>query len=1049
MPDYRTPDGRVPVLVSADAAELLVLEARAIAAYVAENTGVTARDVAAHLFRTRPARRHRAVVLCAPDVDGGRRDLIDGLQALADGTSHPALVVGREAARNCRVAYVFPGQGSQRPGMGAMPYRHSRVYRDSVDACHEASMRLFGRSPRDYILGKIADDDPVRDDIRYIQPGLFMHMVALAAMWDDAGASPAMTVGHSQGEIAAAYRSGVMTLDDSLTIVTGRAEMVQENSPRGYTMAVLGVDVDTCEQILARHSGWAQLSVVNSPHILCISGERGAVLDIIETLTADGIFAKEIRVEYPAHTSIVSEFFPAFCVQVGPLLGEKFLFDGEVPCYSAAVGGPMDSTMPMLDYWFWNLRNRVRFDLAVKGAADAGATHFIEIAEHPTLALAMAENLADHSAAVLPTSRREAQDLAEFTANLAGLAVVDNGFRWERLAVDDGGRSPLPLEGFPNTAWRRVSLWADRSAGENDPVNVPAWGARMARRGIRRLQVQWQPMERRELLAPRRIGVIDPTGDHGALAAEICALAPVHGAIALRVDDASPEEIAQIDTAVVLVGGQAPGDGPTDAATRLAAVLADGAWRRGLESLPEQFWVVTVGGEQVNSADPVPDDVNGTVVAALRCVAVEHLGTRVRHVDLDPNVGKGRGDQILAAVHVAAEPDIAIRSGQSYVKRLVPAPVQGPVEQDLRHVVITGGTGTLGLALAAHYAAAGASRISLLSRSGAADPAVAARLDALRRTGTDVEALVADLTDPGSVAAAVCEWADGPSLLIHTAFTYVGSSADEITAADLASARAAKVDGLTNVLSVLPAPPEQVVAFSSIAATIGGRNQAVYAATNRALELAAARLREQSVSAAAIGWGLWQVQGPVYEGGAEQAADAGARPMPVATAITVGLADLSEDAVVAGADWAQLRTMLSVVGADRLLREVPDADDEIDDGPVVEAPTQATAVEPAAIEPEAPAEAEPSDQPSATPGAASGGPLIGELSAELAAAMGLGRADAAELDPHLPLVALGLDSLQALDFRKRVKTSLNQELPVEAILGGASLHEVVELMENV
>lgn len=1042
MPDYRTPDGRVPVLVSADAAELLTLEAQAIAAYVAANTGVTAREVAAHLFRTRPARRHRAIVLCAPDVDGGRRDLLDGLNALANGRSHPALVVGREAARKCRVAYVFPGQGSQRPGMGAMPYRHSHVYRESIDACHEASMRLFGRSPRDYILGKIADDDPVRDDIRYIQPGLFMHMVALAAMWDDAGASPAMTVGHSQGEIAAAYRSGVMTLDDSLTIVTGRAEMVQENSPRGYTMAVLGVDVDTCEQILARHSGWAQLSVVNSPHILCISGERGAVLDIIETLTAEGIFAKEIRVEYPAHTSIVSEYFPAFCVQVGPLLGEKFLFDGELPCYSAAVGGPMDSTMPMLDYWFWNLRNRVRFDLAIKAAADAGATHFIEIAEHPTLALALAENLADYTAAVLPTSRRDSEDLTEFTANLAALAVVDTGFRWERLAVDDGSPTPLPLEGFPNTAWRRVSLWAHRSAGENDPVNAPGWGARMARRGIRRLQVGWQPMERRELLAPRRIGVVDPTGDHGVLAKEISALASSHGATAVSVADASSEELAAIDTAVVLVGGESSNASPTG----LAAVLADGAWRRGLAALPEQLWVVTVGGEQVSAADPVPDDVNGTVAAALRCAAVEHLGTRVRHVDLDPGSAKGRADQILAAVHIGGEPDIAIRSGQFSVKRLQPAPAPVSADQDLRHVVITGGTGAIGQTLATHYAAAGAERITLLSRSGATDPAVADLVGALRRGGTDVEALAADLTDPESVAAAVCEWADGPSLLIHTALTYVGSPADEITADGLAAALATKVDGLATLLAVLPAPPGQVVGFSSMAATIAGRNQAVYAATNRALELAAARLREQGIPAVAIGWGLWQAQGTTYQGGTDQAADVGAHPMPAAAAIAVGLADLSEDAIVAGADWAQLRTMLGVVGAAPLLTDVSDDDDEtVEETPVVIGVAAAAESVDEAIE-EVPAA--PVEQAPAKPASASA-PLMGELSAELAAAMGLGRADAADLDPHLPLVALGLDSLQALDFRKRVKTSLNQELPVEAILGGASLHEVVELMENV
>ncbi|MFT3898740.1 MAG: SDR family NAD(P)-dependent oxidoreductase [Gordonia sp. (in: high G+C Gram-positive bacteria)] len=1027
--DYRTPDGRVPVLISAETPELLAQEAGNIAAYLTAHPDVTAAAVATHLFRTRPARRYRAVVLCDADDAQGRGDLLEGLTALADGRSAPGLVVGREPARAGKVAYVFPGQGSQRPGMGAMFYRESPVYRETVDACHEASLRLYDRSPRDYVLGKIDADDPIQGDIRYIQPGLFMHMVALAAMWDAAGASAAMTVGHSQGEISAAYRSGVMDLDDSLTIVTGRAELVEELSPRGYTMAVLGVDLDTCEQILARHSGWAQLSVVNSAHILCISGERGAVLDIIEKLTAEGVFAKEIRVEYPAHTSIVSEYFPMFQRTVGPRLGAEFLAGGEIPCIGAALGTPMDSSMPMLDYWFWNLRNRVRFDTAITTAADAGATHFIEIAEHPTLALAMAETLADHTATVLPTSRRESDGLAEFTTNLMTLATVDTGFAWDRLA--GAATDPVPpLEGFPNTVWRRTSLWADRAAGTDDPVNAPGWGTRLARRGMRRLRVAWEPLERRELLAPRRIVVLDPSGAQGALVEEICALAPGHGATAVHSDEV---ETAEIDTAVVLVDGTLPD------------ILAGGAWHAGLDVLPEQLVVVTVGGERVTDADAVPDDVHGTAMAALRCAAVEHLGTRIRHLDLDPAQPTGRADQILAAVHIGGESDLALRGGQYFAKRLLPAPAEQSAP-DIDHVLITGGTGALGRQLCAHYAAAGSRKITLLSRSGAADPVVADELAALRaRHPAQIDALAVDLADPAALASAVAAL-DDVSLLLHTANVYVGAPVDEITAGDLTRARAAKVDGLTDLVAALPTAPGRVVAFSSLAATIGGRNQAVYAATNRALELATARLREQGIAAVAIGWGVWQDYGAVYDGAVEQAADAGAKPMPADVAIDLGLSDLSGDAIVAGAEWDRLRAMLGVVGTDRLLQHVPDVDDDPPSVPTISPSVPETS----SSVPEVPSSVPEvsSSEPDTAPSAPKS-PLIGDLSAELAAAMGLGRADAADLDPHLPLVALGLDSLQALDFRKRVKTSLNQDLPVEAILGGATLQEVVELMEHV
>lgn len=1047
----RLPDGRVPILISSDTAELVVEEAAAIRDWVRAHPEVDPARVGAHLLRTRPARRHRALVTA---VDHAQ--LVDALDALAAGRVHPDVMRGGGAAAPRRIAYTYPGQGSQRPGMGASYYRLSEHYRREVDACHAQSMRLFGASPRGYVLGELDADDPSATDVRTVQPALFMQMAGLTAMWDAAGATPALTVGHSQGEIAAAYRSGAMTLSDALTIVTIRARLVHELSPRGHTMAVVGIDVDECEDMLARNSGWAQLSVVNSAHILCISGKRDAVLGMVDALNAQGKFAKEIRVEYPAHTSIVSEYQPAFLDALGTYLENESMLAGTMPCIGATLGGAVDETMSLGDYWFWNLRNRVRFD---KAMTDAVVSHradfFIEMSEHPTLLLAMGETLSDVDEAglaarpVIGTSRRDAAGLEEFTRNVAAVAVADSGFRWDALLPADTavGTPEPPLRGFPNTVMRRVHLWADREAGRDDEVNAPGWAARQAGNAVHRLVETWRPSKRRSLLPPRRIAVLDPTGQCADLAREIEAAAQHQGASAVVVGvGGTGDQPVEADAAVLLVGPA--GTKPDGALDHLADILVDGRWRGGLDPIPEQFWWVTVGGERVVGADPTPDLVHAALTSALRCAAADHPSVRFRHLDLDPVSEGDPGADVVTAVHVADEPELAVRDGAVYVKRLEQADSGGAVDgresaPDLTHVLITGGTGKLGLEFADHLAEAGAGRITLVSRSGGTAD-VTRRIEALRRRhDTVVEVARCDIGDEGALAGLAAALPEPVTLVLHAAVNYVATPAGAITRGDLDDAVRAKVTGLRSVLAAIPTADDvRVLLCSSLAATLGGRDQALYALGNRMLDVIAAELRADGTRAASIQWGLWRVQGPLDDAGVARVQGAGVVPMTPSSALTVGLSDLSADSIVVSADFAELRDVLALLGSQRLLADIPD---EVAAPPGLSpaAPTHAPAVEPTDVDDEI--ERTEPVEPVGPTGPGSTTSVADLLRSELALTMGLDPAQV-DLDPDLPLVALGLDSLQALDLRKRVKTVLDQDLPIEAILGGATLREVVELM---
>ncbi|MFC4124692.1 nocobactin polyketide synthase NbtC [Nocardia rhizosphaerae] len=1077
MAEYRLPDGSVPVMLSSDSADGLRAEADSVRTYLLDHPEVTAEQLADMLFRTRVPRRRRALIMAecvrpghldpaaadssTDQATKARTGLLDALAALAADADHPSVVRGDTAATARRVGFVFPGQGSQRPGMGALFYARSAAYRAVVDECAELHEQRFGHSkPLHYLLGH---EGRFEDAVWEVQPALMFHMTGLAAVWRAAGVEPYATIGHSQGELAAGAVSGVMTLRDSVLAVTHRALLADRLSPRGYSMAVLGMDRESVEALLARHSGWAELAVVNSPHIIAISGERGAVVDLVATAAARGQFAREIRVAFPAHTSMVAEVRTEFEGFLGGEMSSRNFSATEIPCYGATLGEPITPDLEHEQYWYWNLRNRVRFDRAVVRAGGDGVDLMIEVAEHPVLQLAIQENLSTvpnrpglppRDFRVLGTSLRTAQDLSEFTRNLAQVAVLDLGYRWDALRVDD--TVTLPLRDFPHTITAPKRLWAQLGAHE------PPAELAVAAPKPQRLVEQWEPVRRRSLTAPRDLLIVDHTGACDELATALSAAADRHGAtarivgptelgastLAARADDvagmaARPSAGPSADPASAPSGSVADAPAPADSVVvlvpptaddeaALTAFFAQRAWSPALSALRPggECWLITAGGETVHESDPIPGGFAAGVSAGFRSVGVQHPGVRFRHLDLAAGEDAPRqAAKIVGAVHSDGEAELALRAGKLFAKRLVLDSTgdTGTLGTELDHVVIVGGTGQLGLRFADHLARVGSGRVTLLSRSGETGMPAGelARLRAIG--GTEVVVRACDVSDREAVQAFAAEIADRPiDLLIHAAVGYVDAELDQITAAEVRGAVGAKLTGLANVVDTAPLSGDaRVLLCSSMSATLGGRGQILYAATNRMLDIAARRLRARGIAAASLQWGLWSVAGPLDDAGFARVEEAGVFPMAPADAIAAGLAEPLRDGVIIAADWDFLREVLGAFGQASLLT-----------GLETTAPVRpATEPDPRPTEAAAPvAPAAPAD----------GVSLEQRMRTELLKVIG---GDTVEsIDATMPLVALGLDSLQALDFRKRVKAELDRDLPVAAILGGASLDDVVLLM---
>ncbi|WP_280445942.1 nocobactin polyketide synthase NbtC [Nocardia brasiliensis] len=1040
MSSHRLPDGSIPVLLSSDAPDSLRREAAAILSYLQAHAAVGPDQVADMLFRTRVARRYRALAMVTE-----RAELVEALRAVAAGEPHAAVIATGSAAKARKIGYIFPGQGSQYAGMGRMFYENSPAYRAAVDEAEAVFQDLFELSPRSYLL---AESEPGHNLLRIVQPALFMQMVGLAAMWRAAGVVPAVTVGHSQGELAAGVVSGVITLADAVRVVTLRGGLVdtiakQEDREDKYSMAVVGVDREECEAILARHSGWAELSVINSPHVLAIGGERRTVAQVVADLTAEGKFAKEIRVGYPAHTSVVTEFRDSFLDNsLAAKLDRPEFTATEIECIGSTLGTAITPDLPVGDYWYWNLRNRVRFDLAIALAAERGVDTYLEIADHPALFLAVQENLSavaqQRDFQTIGTSRRTATDLREFTRNLGLVAVSDLGYDWSALRTDSAGAPRLPLLDFPNTQMNPKHLWAAydhtavRTAVPNAVATAPISAASEQRTvPAQRIVEQWVRLRSRALVPPRTMAVLDHGGRSAELVAALGDAAALHGVTIVDPAAATHSAGTAFDTAVVVLPEL--DDLATGAAvTELAEFLGDRTWLPRLDGVRD-VWLVTVGGEQVLEAD-VPNLFHAAAQAGFRCLAADHLGVSFRHVDLAP--GRPLPDTakaLMVALHTAREPELALRDGGVYAKRLVAEDVSAvsPLgADDLREVVIVGGTGKLGLDFCERFARDGAGRITLLSRSGGAAEALA-RIEQIRQLGaTEVVVRRCDVTDEASVRALADEYGSTPAdLIVHAAVDYVAAA--ELTPASVREAAAPKVVALEHLVQHFPRTSNgRVVLCSSLSATIGGRGHMAYAAVNRMLDAAAARYRSQGIASTAVQWGLWRAVGADQADALAAISGTGLRPMEPASAIAAGITARAENVIIATADWDRLATLFSAFGFDPLFSTL-----DLGDLPAEQAELPADPVPaPAPVTPEPPAAAVQVAAPNTAE----------QVRFALRAVMGMDTTET--IDGSVPLVALGLDSLQALDLRKRIEVELQRELPVTAILGGASLDEVVTLL---
>ncbi|MEW9518248.1 SDR family NAD(P)-dependent oxidoreductase [Streptomyces tubercidicus] len=449
------PSGLVPWVLSARSRQALTAQAARLAAFVDKQPELNPVDTGFSLVTTRADLDHRAVALAAD-----RSGLHTAVSTLAADDVSPGVITG--LVSDGKLGVLFTGQGAQRLGMGRELYETYPVFARAWD---EVCGELDGLLPRP-LSEVVWEGGDLLDQTQYAQAALFALEVALFRLVESYGVTPAVLLGHSIGEVTAAYLAGVWSLADAAKLVAARGRLMQA-LPSGGVMVSVRASEGEVAPLLENRRDQVGIAAVNGPESVVLSGAETEVEQVITALEAEGRKVKRLRVSHAFHSPLMEPMLAEFRT----VLDQLAYSEPQLMLVSNATGriaDPADLRDP--EYWVRHVREAVRFHDGMRAAHAEGVTTFLELGPDGVLSAMGRDCLPEDDAAFVPTLRKGRPEPEVSIEALAGLWVRGVPVDWQPMLT--GGRR---VE-LPTYAFQRQHFWLEGDAGVGD-VTAAGLGA--------------------------------------------------------------------------------------------------------------------------------------------------------------------------------------------------------------------------------------------------------------------------------------------------------------------------------------------------------------------------------------------------------------------------------------------------------------------------------------------------------------------------------------------------------------------------------------------